>query len=77
MTANLPTKVIPATPGDPEAISHLVRTYGWTRDRAVKVLSIANAFGCKAEPTEGGYAMVRRVEGSYHMEDHTGRGEQS
>lgn len=75
MSANLATKVIKATPGDPGAIAYLAKTYGWTRELAVRVLSIANGFGCKAQTTEGGYVMVRRVEGDYRVEDHTGRGE--
>jgi hypothetical protein len=72
-TTDLPTKTIKATPGDAETIAYLVKTYKWDRDLAVRVLSIAITFGIKAQPTEGGYALVRRVEANYIIEDHAGR----
>jgi hypothetical protein len=57
------------------AAGFLAETYGWTLERAVRVLSIANwvAPGCKAEPTEGGLVQVTLQADSYLIEDHTGR----
>jgi hypothetical protein len=55
-----------------EPVAYLASIYGWTRDRAVRVLAIADWCGIKAEPTKGGYVLVTLEEGSYVIEDHTG-----
>jgi hypothetical protein len=58
-----------------EAAGWLAQTYGWTLERAARVLTIATqmAPGEKAEPTQGGLVRVWRQGGNYLIEDRTGR----
>jgi hypothetical protein len=59
-----------------DAAAFLGKTYRWPLDRCIRVLEIARQVrpGSKAEPTEGGYALVTATgSGHYTVEDHTGR----
>jgi hypothetical protein len=59
---------------DPDLITWLTATYGWTRDRAHRVVAIAAGFGVKAEATTGGLVLLRAIsgDGRVTIEDHTG-----
>jgi hypothetical protein len=72
---NTPAPVTSRTVTSLAATGFLAGTYGWTLERAARVLAIANTVqpGGKAEPTEGGYVLVTRRGSSFLVEDHTGK----